>query len=232
MNILVCDDMKEDADRLAALIALSGFEAQTAVFTCPRQALDYFLSGANIDVCFLDIIMPKMNGIKLAEKLRDNNFANNIVFLTTSNDFASQSYQVQAFDYLLKPLTGEKVNNIMSKLKKSWENADKAGLSVVTQGAAKFVLFRNISHVEVINHIVYIKLLDKSIIKMYVAFGKIEEQLLADSRFAKCHRSYIVNISEIMTMGNNELTMKNCSKIPISRSYSQVKDKIVKWMFK
>jgi len=87
MNILICDDIKEDADKLAALIAESGFEAQTAVFTDSRQALDYFHSGANIDACFLDIIMPKMNGIKLAERLRENNFA-------------SQSYRVQAFDYL------------------------------------------------------------------------------------------------------------------------------------
>jgi len=202
------------------------------VFTCPSQALDCFRSGANIDACFLDIIMPKMNGIKLAEKLRENNFANDIVFITTSNDFASQSYQVQAFDYLLKPLTCEKVSNIMGKLKKSQENADKAGLSIVTQGVTRFILFRDISHVEVINHIVYIKLRDKSIIKMYATFGKIEEQLLAGSRFAKCHRSYIVNLSEIKTMANNELIMKNGSKIPISRGYSQVKDKIVKWMFK
>ncbi|MCL1957208.1 MAG: LytTR family DNA-binding domain-containing protein [Fibromonadales bacterium] len=232
MNILVCDDMKKDADKLAALIAQSGFEAQTVVFTCPSQALDYFRSNTNIDACFLDIVMPKMNGIKLAEKLRENNFAKDIVFLTTSNDFASQSYQVQAFDYLLKPLTNEKVNTIMSKLKKSRENADKAGLSVEAQGVAKFVLFRDISHLEVINHTVYIKLLDKTIIKMYAPLGKVEEMLLADSRFAKCHRSYIVNLSEIKTMANNELTMKNGSKIPISRSYSQVKDKIVRWMFK
>ncbi|GBU23577.1 hypothetical protein R83H12_00193 [Fibrobacteria bacterium R8-3-H12] len=232
MNILVCDDIKEDADMLAALIAQSGFEAQAMVFTCPSQALDYFRSGANIDACFLDIIMPKMNGIKLAEKLRENNFANDIVFLTTSNDFASQSYQVQAFDYLLKPLTCEKVVNVMGRLKRSKENADKAGLPIMAQGAARFVLFRDISHVEVVGHTVYIKLLDKSIIKMYAAFGKIEEQLLMDSRFAKCHRSYIVNLSEIMRMANKELTMKSGIKIPISRTYSQVKDKIIKWMFK
>ncbi len=232
MNILVCDDVKEDADRLAALIAQSGFEAKTMVFTCASQVLDYFRSGANIDTCFLDIIMPKMNGIKLAEKLRENNFAKDIVFLTTSNDFASQSYQVQAFDYLLKPLTCEKVVDVMSRLKKSKEKADKAGLPIMVQGSARFVLFRDISHVEVMGHTVYIRLLDKSTIKMYAAFCKIEEQLLMDSRFAKCHRSYIVNLSEIMKMANNELTMKNDAKIPISRTYSQVKDKIIKWMFR
>jgi len=73
-------------------------------------------------------------------------FAKDIVFITTSNDFASQSYQVQAFDYLLKPLTGEKVSHVMGKLKKSKENADKAGLSVVTQSTTRFVLFRDIFH--------------------------------------------------------------------------------------
>jgi len=232
MNILICDDIKEDADRLAALIAECGFEAQTAVFTSSKQAFDYFRSGAEIDVCFLDIIMPEMNGIKLAEKLRKNNFTNDIVFLTTSNDFASQSYQVQAFDYLLKPLTREKVSNVIGKLKKSQENSDKAGLPVITQSVARFIQFRDISHVEVISHNVYIKLLDKSIIKIYGAFNKIAEQLLSDGRFAKCHRSYIVNLDEIMEVSHNELTMKTGSKIPISRMYLQVKDKMLKRMFK
>jgi DNA-binding LytR/AlgR family response regulator len=232
MNILICDDIKKDADKFAAMVAQSGFEAQTAVFTRPSQTLDYICSNADIDACFLDIIMPEMNGIKLAEKLRENNFTKDIVFITTSNDFASQSYQVKAFDYLLKPLTLEKVRNVMGKLKKSQENADKAGLSVVTKEATRFVLFRDISHVEVIRHIIYIELLDKSIIKMYAAFSRIEKQFLEDNRFAKCHRSYIVNLNEIMTMGKKELTMKNGSKIPISRSYSQVKDKIVDWMLR
>jgi len=232
MNILICDDIKEDADKLAALIAKSSFEAQIAVFTDSRQALDYFCTGANIDACFLDIIMPKMNGIKLAERLRENNFANEIVFLTSSNDFASQSYQVQAFDYLLKPLTGEKVKNVMDKLKKSQENADKAGLPVMTQSLARFIPFHDISHVEVVNHNIHIKLKDKSIIKIYGTFSKISEQLLSDSRFARCHRSYIVNLDEILTVANNELTMKNGSNVPISRGYSQVKDKMLKRIFK
>jgi len=232
MNILICDDMKKDADRLAILIAQSGFEAQTKVFVSPLHALSYFRSNTDIDACFLDIIMPEMNGIRLAEKLRENKFTKDIVFITTSNDFASQSYQVQAFDYLLKPLTVEKVSNIMGKLKKSRENTDEAGLPVVTQSTTRFVLFRDISHVEVIRHIVYIKLRDKSVIKMYAVFGNVEEQLLADGRFVRCHRSFIVNLNEIMTMGKKELTMKNGSRIPISRGYSQAKGKIVDWMLK
>jgi len=232
MNILICDDIKEDADRLAALIAESGIEAQTAVFTDTRKALDYFRSGSNIDACFLDIIMPKMNGIMFAEKLREDNFAKQIIFLTTSNDYASQSYQVQAFDYLLKPLTNEKVNNVMDRLKKSQEEADKTGLSVVERSVSRFLQFRDISYVEVADHTVYIRLKDKSVIKIYGTFNKITEQLLLDGRFARCHRSYVVNLDEIKTIANKELTMKNGLKVPLSRSYLQVKDKMLKRIFK
>jgi len=232
MNILICDDVEEDAAWLATLIVESDSNVQTVVFTDSQQAFEYFLSGTEIDACFLDIIMPRMNGIKLAEKLRKSNFTNDIVFLTTSNDFASQSYQVQAFDYLLKPLTVEKVSNVITKLKKAHENADKDGLTVMAQSVARFIMFRHISHVEVVSHNVYIKLLDKSLVKAYGTFNKIAEQLLADGRFAQCHRSFIVNLDEITTVTNNELTMKNGSRIPISRGYLQVKDKILKRMFK
>ncbi|MCL2261580.1 MAG: LytTR family transcriptional regulator DNA-binding domain-containing protein, partial [Fibromonadales bacterium] len=58
------------------------------------------------------------------------------------------------------------------------------------------------------------------------------ERLLRDSRFAKCHRSYIVNLNEIAVVSNREIAMKNGAKIPISRGYSQVKDEMLKWMFK
>ncbi|MDR2732716.1 MAG: LytTR family DNA-binding domain-containing protein [Fibromonadaceae bacterium] len=232
MNILICDDIKNDADRLAGLLAESGFEMQATVFTCPRQTFNHIRFCTTVDVCFLDIVMPSMSGIELAKKLREINYAGEIVFLTTSNEFAHQSYRVKAFDYLLKPPTLESVKAVMESLNKMRENADNSGLSVKMQGVARFIPFRNISHVEVIKHNVFIKLLDKSVIKVHTVFGEIAEQLLQDSRFARCHRSYIVNLNEIMSIENTEVIMKNYAKIPISRGYLQVKEKMMKQMFR
>ncbi|MDR2731722.1 MAG: LytTR family DNA-binding domain-containing protein [Fibromonadaceae bacterium] len=233
MNILICDDIKEEADRLAALLAKSGFETQVTVFTGPWQAFNHIRSGAGVDTCFLDIMMPAMNGIKLAEKLRENNFANEIIFLTVSNDFASQSYQVKAFDYMLKPPTMDKVKSVVGALKKARENADRGKLVLKIQRITKPIPFYDISHVEVIDHTVYVKQVNKTIIEAYTAFGKISEQLLLDRRFIKCHRSFIVNMDEIMTIANKEIIMKNGTKVPVSRGHSHlVKDEMMRWMFK
>jgi DNA-binding LytR/AlgR family response regulator len=224
--------MVKDANGLAAMLAESGFETQTSIFTCPFKTLRYIQSGASVDVCFLDIVMPEMNGIKLAENLRKINFTGKIVFLTTSNSFASQSYQVNAFSYMLKPITHEKLNKVMSALQNLRANTDKNGLTIKTQGIARFILFRDIAYFEAAINTVYINLQDKSVIKVYSSFAEITEQVLTDNRFEKCHRSFIVNLNEIKTIANNEAVMKIGKKIPISRGYSQVKNKIIKWMFK
>ena len=230
MNILICDDIKEEASALAAL--LSSLNVENVVFTDTSHAFDYICSGAKIDACFLDIVMPEINGIELAEKLRQNNFDGKIVFLTASNDFAHESYKVKAFDYLIKPPTLENITGVLKSLEEASKDNDTDGLAVKTQGSARVILFRDISHVEVIDHVVYIKLSDRSIIKESTTFGEMAERLLQDSRFARCHRSYIVNLNEIAVVSNREIVMKNSAKIPISRGYSQVKDEMLKWMFR
>jgi DNA-binding LytR/AlgR family response regulator len=224
--------MKKDAHALAAVLAESGFEAQTSVFTCPNEAFSHIQSGTNVDVCFLDIIMPNTNGITLAKKLRANNFAGEIVFLTATNDFAHESYSVKAFDYLLKPITCENVKKVMSALQNLWAKADKNGLLVKTQGARRFIAFRDISYIEATAHYTNINLLDASIVEAHIAFSEMAKHLLPDSRFAQCHRSYMLNLNEIITIKKDEAIMKNDKKVPISRGYSYVKDKMVNWTFK
>jgi DNA-binding LytR/AlgR family response regulator len=231
MNILICDDMAKDANELAAMLASLGYEIQISIFADPFKALRYIQSGAFVDVCFLDIVMPEMSGIKLAEKLREIHYAGEIVFLTTFNSFASQSYQVRAFSYMLKPVNGEKLNSVMNALQNMQANAEN-GLSVKMHGAASVIPFRDIAYVEASHNAICINLLDKSVIKVYVAIGKITQQLLQDGRFDRCHRSFIVNLSEVKTVENNEVVMKSGKNIPISKGYLQVKSKIVKWIFR
>jgi DNA-binding LytR/AlgR family response regulator len=223
--------MVKDANGLAAMLASCGFEIQISIFTDPFKTLKHIQSGASVDVCFLDIVMPDMNGIKLAEKLRESKFAGAIIFLTTFNNFASQSYQVKAFSYMLKPVSCEKLSSVMKALQ-DLQAKDESCLSVKTHGTASVIPFKDISYVEANHNAISIYLQDKSVVKMYVALGKVTEQLLQDNRFDRCHRSFIVNLNEIKTIANNELVLKCGKSIPISKGYLQVKNKIVKWMFK
>ena len=108
MYILICDDMHDDGFKLEQAIKVSGIGAKCCYFDKGSDALSYIKTGAKVDVCFLDIVMPEMSGIELARQIRkmetDKGMkAHAIVFLTTSNEFASESFEVKAFTYLLKP---------------------------------------------------------------------------------------------------------------------------------
>lgn len=231
MNILICDDMENEAAELAAVLNKSGFDVAVTVFQNARDVLGYIRSGAAVDVCFLDIIMPDMNGIALAEKLRADGYAGEIVFLTTSNDYAHQAFNVKAFHYLLKPPTKEGIAAVLNDLENARKSADRERLSVKTPGVVRFILFRDVSHVEVIDHTVYIRLINGAEVSVYTKFSEIARQLLKDRRFVQCHRSYIVNMSDIGTYTDAEITMQGGAKIPISRGYADVKDELLQWMF-
>jgi DNA-binding LytR/AlgR family response regulator len=179
--------------------------------------------------------MPEMSGVKLAEQLRADGYTGEIVFFTTSNDYASESYGVNAFSYLLKPLDPEIVRSALRKLEEKRIRNDTEGILLKVSKSAKNILFREISHIEVIKNHVYFRLTDGTEIKVCTTFSEISAQLLADSRFIQCHRSYIVNMSDIAAIDDKEITMRSFSapsakKIPNSKSYPDVKKKFTMWV--
>jgi DNA-binding LytR/AlgR family response regulator len=202
------------------------------VFNSPVSALDFIRSGKQPNVCFLDIIMPEMDGVTLADNLRKEGYKNPIVFLTTSNEYAAQSYKVNAFSYLLKPPVKEEVVNTLRKLDDFKKNSDTAGIPVKTRNISKFILFRDLSHVEVIKHNVHFRLTGGEEIIVTCSFGEITPALLADSRFAQCHRSFVVNMDSISEMQGNTVIM-NCGKtIPVSKNYGGFKKEYEKRLFR
>lgn len=232
MNIIICDDKKKEAEKLSELLNASGFDLSVKIFTHPKNAFEYICAAKNVDVCFLDIMMPLMTGVELAERLRKNGYEKEIVFLTVSNEFANESYRVRAFNYLLKPPTLESVTNIMNALVGERKNVDKNGVFIKTLESSTFVLFKNISYIEADNHTTHICLLNNSSIRASIPFGEMEEKLLGDSRFFKCHRSYIINVNEVASITAREIVMNGGITIPISRGRSQIKDKMIKQAFR
>lgn len=231
MNILICDDRIDEAKDLTDLLHDSDVNVNTTVFHNGHDALDYFHTGAVVDVCILDIIMPKMSGIALAEKLRADGFTGEIIFLSTSNDYAWQSYQVKAFSYLLKPPAPENINHILKELEHVQKSGDTNSILLKTVGITKSVPLRHISHVEVIQHKVHFRLTDGSVFDVSTTFGKIAPELLNDPRFVQCHRSYIVNLDDITEISEKEITMSKGIRIPLTRSYREVRNTFFKWKF-
>ncbi len=221
MNILICDDIPEETDKLKALLSEAG--NHPIAFNCGEDVLEYISEGGSADVCILDIVMPKMSGVKLAGHLRRMNWDGRIVFLSTSKEYGPESYQVQAFDYLLKPPTAESVEVMLQKLEDAGKSTDTKGLMLKTGGTVRSVLFRDIAYVEAMQHNVIYHLADGREVEIYATFANAAEEILKESRFIRCHRSFIVNMDKIVSITRSEITMQDKQIIPVSRLYADAK---------
>lgn len=231
MNILICDDNHGDAAILEKIIKNSGFHVNTIVFNKSADALAYMRSGAKVDGCFLDIIMPEMTGTALASFLREEGYRNGIVFLTTSNEYAAESYKVDAFSYLLKPPHAETVTGILRKMEDKINSVDTAGIPVVTRYMSRFLLFYEISYIEVMQHKIFFHLTDRSIIEVNMSLGELLPELMKDGRFARCHRSFVVNMNAVSYVQDRDVFLRCGGRVPISKSYLDFSKQYLNWVF-
>lgn len=221
MIILICDDMVSETRELTKLLEAEGHNV--IAFNKGADALEYIEDGGYTDACVFDIVMPEMNGMELAVAVRKTGWEGWIIFLSTSSNYGPQSYEVKAFDYLLKPVTPDRVRAMLQKLVDAEKDADKKSLMLKIGGVMRAVRYRDISHVEATRNTVTYHLTDGTRADVYISFHETAEQLLSDSRFAQCHRSFIVNMNEIETIAGLEIVMRVGARVGISKSYAEVK---------
>jgi len=237
---VLVDDEQKELNILASLIG-EYYSNKTQLRTAPpfdnlhtfnsgHAVLEYFANGKTIDIAILDIIMPKLTGIDAAKRLRENGFKGYIIFLTSANDFASESYAVRAFSYILKPVEKEKLFSLMQKIEAAFiqsRNDDTAAILVQTKQYNKNILFRELVFVEVMGRKLYIHLAENEIISINKALREFAPALLVDERFAYCHNSIIVNMDFVETIKNNATVLKTGQSIPISRRHNDFKSQYI-----
>lgn len=130
MNILVCDGIESDMEKLTRILDYSyGSAVNKEVFHRVSDALSYVRSGAVVDICFLETITLEMNGIELARNLRADGYTGEIVFISRDNGYAPESYEVKALGYLLKPPMPHEVRDIVNKAEGNLKKKDTGGVS-------------------------------------------------------------------------------------------------------
>jgi len=233
MNVLICDDIRDEGLELA--IMSSSLTKKCHYFDRASGALSHIEKGAKVDVCFLDIIMPEMNGIELARQIRKIEWdkkaeARKIVFVSASNEYAAESFEVNAFSYLLKPPAPKKVKNILQEIIGIKKAKDLSGIPISTKTMTRFLYFHEISFIEVINYKVYFNLIDGSIIAITSPLGALLPKIMEDRRFAQCHRSFVVNMSDTKTIQDNIIVMYSGKQIPISRKYAGFRNEYIEYL--
>jgi len=166
----------------------------------------------------LDVVMPLLNGIEVASEIRKFDKSVKIVFLTSSSEYAVESYTVNANNYLLKPIDKNKLYSCLNVLYAEIVEHEKY-ITVKSVTAMHRIALRNIEHLEAQGKKVLFVLCDGTTVESTNPFYYYENELLREDGFIKCHRSYIVNVYRIITYTQKEIRMQSGCRIPISRNF-------------
>ena len=229
LRCCVIDDEPLASGLIASYIEKTPFMELIGEFSSPKDAISTILND-NVDVVFLDIQMPQLNGIEFAKIIP---VSTRIIFTTAYSNYAVEGFRVNALDYLLKPISYEEFLSAANRAlrwhqlnthapKRQTESSTTDGDYIIIKSEYKLVQIN-------INEIVYIEGL-KDYVKIYIdgteksimtlLSMKSLEQTLPSDLFMRVHRSFIVNLSKIRVIERNRILFGKV-QIPISDSYKE-----------
>ena len=236
MKIAFCDDEISILNEIHILIdqyrVERNLDIQYAAFQSPLELIAEVEKGMRLDILFLDIIMPGENGIEAAKEIRkyDNNVK--IIFLTSSEEFAVQSYTVNAYFYQLKPIWKESFFRLMDVAASEYKKEQEQSLILRCKTGIVRVELEHLEYCEVIGRTVQFRMQGGKVFERVGSLDEVWGQLMPFENFLRPHRSYIVNMDYIQTMSYKTIIMLNGMQIPLPRGkYSEFKDKYLEYVF-
>lgn len=231
MRVAVCDDCMDDALSLKNI--LKGQEV--SIYSNAESLLsDVEEKNRQYDLYLLDIFMDEsMNGIELAKRLRIRQEEALICFVSTSNDFYREAYDLYVFQYLIKPVGEESVKELLQRAQKIFEkrsNDKEKTLVYSWWGKRGAIPYGKIRYIGIKGHTLSICCTDGKIQESTGKLNDLERQICGDT-FLRCHQSFIVNIYHVESMRGSELMIAG-ERIPVSRRYyAEVKNRYQRMLF-
>ena len=222
LQIAVCDDNIDELSNMVQLIDLyrtsRHLNCEHAVFPNGFELISALEKGKRFDIYCLDIIMPGFTGIDVAKEIRGFDKTAPILFFTSSPEFALESYSVKAINYVLKPISKDKLfftfDEMLEHIKA--EKNDEAIVVKSTDGIQR-ILISNLVFVEVIGRNVLYHLFSGKVIECTDSFTAVCDNLLKYGCFIKPHRSYLVNMKYVDTIENYKMTLQTLTTVPIAQ---------------
>ena len=226
MTCVIIDDEPLAVGLLADYVDRSGNLSLAGKFTDPLAARE-FLSHNEVDLLFIDIQMPDLSGLELVRSLSTPPL---VVFTTAYSHYALEGFQVNAVDYLLKPIDQGDFDRAVDKALKRHQ-AEAATLQV--KADLEFLFIRadhkvirlelaHLNYIEGMNEYVRIHRDNGKPVMTLLSLRSLEEKLPVDA-FMRVHKSYIVNLKKIIEIESGSIRCADGTEIPVSRQY---KDKV------
>lgn len=219
MKTIIVDDEPKAIELVRSYAEQFNFLEIVGTFRNGLKALA-FIEANPVDFIILDINMPHISGISVAKLL--NGTGVKIIFTTAYSQFATESYEVEAIDYLLKPLSFERFTKAINKLVKQREAGSwpAAHLTLKSSGKMFRILRDEICYLQKLgNYIEYVQIDGKLLVRESVATAMMR---LPDY-FIRIHKSYIINLKRVKSFNKEEVIIAGKS-LPIGPTY---KDSVV-----
>lgn len=237
IRVALCDDddsaLNEAQRFLDRYRRERGREIQYTAFRSPVELLTQIERGVSYDILFLDILMPMQNGIETAAEIRKCDSNVKIVFLTSSAEYAVQSYAVEAHFYQLKPLRWEGFSQAMDSALAKCEQERKNSLILHGKSGITRLDLDRLEFCEVIHRTLFFHLYSGKVLEGTGSLDELSRRLAPCGCFLRPHRSYLVHLGYIHSISYRAITMASLTEIPIPRGkYNEIKDAFLSYAFR
>ena len=223
IRCLAIDDEPLALKQISSYINNTPFLENVALCQSAFEAMDYF-SKNEIDLMFVDINMPDINGMDFVKSLSNRP---QVIFTTAYSDYAMEGFQVDAIDYILKPISYTVFLKSVTKAKTWFELNQKRFDSIQSSPECIFVkseyklvkiLLSEIKYIESANEYIQIHLQNDHPVTTLIRLKSMEDQLPKD-RFMRVHRSFIVNLDKVKVIDRNRIVFDQKVFIPIGDQF-------------
>lgn len=225
MRIAFCDDEERCREELSVILdeyIVNNKDRDIIVkeFVSVADLMDEVSRKGGFDIYILDIVMPETDGIELGKWLRSMGHGGKIIYLTSSEEYAIDSYSVRAFNYILKPVDKKIMFNVLDEIICDMASKKERNIIIKTKENSVLVNCDNIMYAELCRRVIVYHLSDGRDIEsvtVRTTFSEAVQELLRDNRFVLCGAGMLVNLQYINMVDTETLNFKNSHKIYLSK---------------
>lgn len=215
-RVAIVDDNTNDAEFVQGILKSWAEQCQanikTEVFPSAESFLFRYAEDKGWDILLLDIEMGAMDGVTMAKRVRKDNEAVQIVFITGYSDYIAEGYEVSALHYLMKPVNKEKLLSVLDRALEKRRQEERY-LNLEVSGEMVRIPFYEIRYLDVRQN--YVTVHGKKDYTVKRALGEFEKEL--DDRFCRVGRSMIVNLKYIQRVTKTDVHLSDGSVLPLPR---------------
>lgn len=236
IKIAFCDDDMEVLHQMNELLDRYRVERNEdityAAFQSPFELLTEIEKGIRPDILFLDVVMPGQNGMDVAKEIRQYDTNMKIIFLTSSPEFAVESYSVGAYFYQLKPIWEGSFFRLMDAVLAECEKKKKNSLILRSKDGITRIDLQQLEYCEVLGRKLLFHLENGAVLESAGSLDDLAGQLMQHSNFFRPHRSFLVNMEYIQNISSRSIKMVNDAEIPIPHGKcSEIKNTYMEYAF-